>query len=127
MQVRNWYPFRDKQRDWPRAICPVCGQEQYDYDALEEGVCLRCARRRKEETVTLQEMAVEYRAQAEVLQTRIRSLEEARSQASTPAERAQLSSRIWDLQAIWRETRDLAVLLERYYERGYRRNARYTL
>ena len=127
MQVRTWYPFRDKQRDPPRTFCPVCGSEQYDYDRLEQGLCLTCARRRKEENLTLQEMSVEYRAQANVLQERIRSLEEARSQAKTQGERAQLSSRIWDLQVIWRETRDLAVLLERYYERGYRRNARYTL
>lgn len=38
-----------------------------------------------------------------------------------------MALRIQTLQTIWRETRDLAVLLEHYYERGYRRNARYTL
>ena len=38
-----------------------------------------------------------------------------------------LDSRIQQLRAMWREARDLAVLCEHYYERGYRRNARYTL
>ena len=42
-------------------------------------------------------------------------------------ERCRMAERIHMLTAMWRETRDLAVLTERYYERGYRRNARYTL
>ena len=44
-----------------------------------------------------------------------------------PAERANLEGRIWTLEVLWRETRDQAVLLERYYERGYHRNEKYTL
>ena len=39
----------------------------------------------------------------------------------------QLDDRIRMLTAMWREARDLAVLTDRYYERGYRRNVRYTL
>lgn len=31
------------------------------------------------------------------------------------------------LSTMLREARELAVLTERYYERGYRRNAKYTL
>ena len=42
-------------------------------------------------------------------------------------ERCRMAERIHMLTAMWREARDLAVLTERYYERGYRRNARYTL
>ena len=38
-----------------------------------------------------------------------------------------LEDRIRMLRMMWREARDLAVLTERYYERGYRRNAKYTL
>lgn len=35
---QSGFPFRDKQRDFPWAICPVCGQEQYQEDLpLEEG------------------------------------------------------------------------------------------
>lgn len=77
--------------------------------------------------MTLQEMSVEYRAQAQVLRGRIKELEAARQKTEDPVEREKLWVRIWALDALWRETRDQAVLLERYYERGYRRNARYTL
>ncbi len=75
----------------------------------------------------LWEMGAAYRDQARVLQRRIRDLEEARARAEESEERSRLTGRIELLRGIWRETRDLAVLLERYYERGYRRNERYTL
>ena len=38
-----------------------------------------------------------------------------------------LNERIHMLSTMLREARELAVLTERYYERGYRRNAKYTL
>ena len=124
-------PFRDKQRDFPWAICPVCGQEQYQEDLpLEEGRCLACrrrARKREEDAMTLREMSVEYRAQAQALRGRMQELEKAWKQTEDPAERANLEGRIWPLEVLWRETRDQAVLLERYYERGYHRNEKYTL
>ena len=60
---QSGFPFRDKQRDFPWAICPVCGQEQYQEDLpLEEGRCLACrrrARKREEDAMTLREMSVE--------------------------------------------------------------------
>ena len=77
--------------------------------------------------MTLQEMSVEYRAQAQVLQGRIEALKQTQDTLDHGAARDQMALRIQTLQAIWRETRDLAVLLEHYDERGYRRNARYTL
>lgn len=77
--------------------------------------------------MTLKEMGGEYRAQALVLQARIRELREACRQAETEGEKEKLRQRIWTLAIIWQETREQAVLLERYYERGYRRNGRYTL
>lgn len=77
--------------------------------------------------MTLQELAVEYRAQVAVIRARIRELEEAKAAAEDETERNQLENRIWILTAIWRDMRDQAVLMERYYERGYRRNARYTI
>lgn len=77
--------------------------------------------------MTLKEMGGEYRAQAQVLQARIRELREACRQAETEGEKEKLRQRIWTLAIIWQETREQAVLLERYYERGYRRNGRYTL
>lgn len=77
--------------------------------------------------MTLKEMGGEYRAQALVLQARIRELREACRQAKTEGEKEKLRQRIWALAIIWQETREQAVLLERYYERGYHRNGRYTL
>ncbi|MDD7289173.1 MAG: hypothetical protein ACI3VS_09325 [Evtepia sp.] len=77
--------------------------------------------------MTLKEMGGEYRAQALVLQARIRELREACRQAETEGEKEKLRQRIWALAIIWQETREQAALLERYYERGYRRNGRYTL
>ena len=77
--------------------------------------------------MTLQEMSVEYRAQAQVLRGRIKELEAARRAARDPVEQEKLQVRIWALDTLWREARDQAVLLERYYERGYRRNGKYTL
>ena len=38
-----------------------------------------------------------------------------------------MDARIRMLTAMWREARDLAVLCERYYDRGYRRNGKYTI
>ena len=77
--------------------------------------------------MTLREMSVEYRAQAQALRGRMQELEKAWKQTKDPAERANSEGRIWTLEVLWRETRDQAVLLERYYERGYHRNEKYTL
>ena len=77
--------------------------------------------------MTLQEMSVEYRAQARTIQGRIQTLKQDLSGEEETRARADLRRRIWDLSAIWRETRDQAVLLERYYERGYRHNGKYTI
>ena len=77
--------------------------------------------------MTLQEMGAAYRDQARVLQTRIRDLETARAREEEREERIKLTGRIDLLRGIWRETRDLSVLLERYYDRGYRRRGKYTL
>ncbi len=38
-----------------------------------------------------------------------------------------LAERIRMLSTMFREARELAVLTERYYERGYRRNVKYTI
>lgn len=76
--------------------------------------------------MTLIELSKEYRLSAEALKGRISQL-----RAGYPLvperERARMDERIRVLNTMWRETRDLAVLCERYYERGYRRNGRYTI
>lgn len=124
-------PFRDKQQDAPREECPGCGQEQYWYDPpAREGLCPACRRRvreREENAMTLQEMSKEYRAQAQVLRGRINELKAARAKSEQAWEKDALSGRIGILETLWREARDQAVLLEHYYDRGYRRNGHYTL
>ncbi|MDD6023692.1 MAG: hypothetical protein PUC06_05560 [Oscillospiraceae bacterium] len=76
--------------------------------------------------MTLLEMSGEYWAEAEALRVRIAELR--RETKSCPESRKfRLERRIAELTAIQRETRELAALLEHYYERGYCRNGKYTL
>ena len=77
--------------------------------------------------MTLAELSVEYRAHAHALDLRICQLEYLLEQADDPDRRCQLRDRIRMLSAMLREARELAVLTERYYDRGYRRNAKYTI
>lgn len=76
--------------------------------------------------MTLLELSVGYREQAAILKGRIIQL-----RGTYPAldqdERIRMDVRLQMLNAMWREARDLAVLCERYYDRGYRRNERYTI
>lgn len=75
----------------------------------------------------LKELAVAYRNSAERLAVRIAQLKQEREQVEDEAVRRTLQLRIETLTAMYRETRDVAVLCERYYERGYCRNAKYRL
>ena len=77
--------------------------------------------------MTLVELSVEYRTSAAALQARIGQLEQQGQQEADMGEQLLLADRIRIFRGILRETRELAVLCERYYERGYRRNAKYTL
>ena len=77
--------------------------------------------------MTLAELSLEYRAHAKALDLRICQLEYLLEQAGNADERCQLQDRIRMLSVMLREARDLAVLTERYYDRGYHRNAKYTL
>jgi len=77
--------------------------------------------------MTLLELSVEYRAHAAALRERITLLRGARGEEMSEGERLVLDQRIRMLETMWREARDLAVLTGRYYERGYRRNAKYTI
>lgn len=124
-------PLRDRQGDRPCFFCARCGQEQYDYDPPAwEGLCAPCRRRqerREEDAMTLQEMSAEYRANARTILNRIHQLQAARRLTESPAEREILTRRLEALGKLWREARDLASHMEHYYERGFRRDARYTL
>lgn len=84
-------------------------------------------RSKRRERMTLLELSPQYRTQALRLHGRIHSLKILRRQCSSPVERALLQTRIHALSELYREARDLAVLTERYYERGYKRNGKYTL
>ena len=77
--------------------------------------------------MTLSELSVEYRAHAWMLNQRIGQLQDELGRAETSLDRVLLDERIRMLSTMLREARELAVLTERYYERGYRRNAKYTL
>ena len=75
----------------------------------------------------LKELAVSYRNSAERLAVRIAQLKREREQTKDEGRRRALDVRIETLTAMYRETRDVAVVCERYYERGYCRNAKYRL
>ena len=77
--------------------------------------------------MTLQELSAEYRAHARTLAQRIRQLEEQLANTGDEAERSRLQTRIHMLSVMHREARELAVLTERYYDRGYRRSEKYTI
>ena len=72
--------------------------------------------------MTLLELSVEYRDHARALDFRIVQLRDA-----WEGERCMLAERIRVLSTMLREARELAVLCERYYDRGYRRNVKYTI
>lgn len=77
--------------------------------------------------MTLVELSLEYRAHAQALSERICQLEYLMGQTEDADCRCQLQDRVRMLSAMLREARELAVLTERYYDRGYRRNVKYTI
>ena len=77
--------------------------------------------------MTLKELSVEYRAHARALDLRICQLQTALEYIQHEDKRFLIQERIHMLSTMLREARELAVLTERYYDRGYRRNAKYTI
>ena len=77
--------------------------------------------------MTLMELSVEYRAHARALDFRICQLQAVLERTENEDQRVLLSERIHMLSTMLRDAWELPVLTERYYERGYRRNAKYTL
>ena len=77
--------------------------------------------------MTLLELSVEYRAHARALDFRICQLQAVLERTENEDQRLMLNERIHMLSTMLREARELAVLTERYYDRGYRRNAKYTI
>jgi len=75
--------------------------------------------------MTLVQLSVSYRQQADVLRHRIQLVEEL--PARTEAEQIVKQDRLRILEAMRRDVRDVAVICERYYEPGYRMNERYAI
>ena len=74
--------------------------------------------------MTLMELSVSYRQQADALRHRIQLVSELPART---AEERMMTERLRLLEAMRRDVRDVAVICERYYDRSYRRNERYTL
>ena len=77
--------------------------------------------------MTLSELSRSYEYSAELLRCRIHHLRKALRAAEDPEERFHLRRRISELTPILTQMNELADLTARYYERGYWRNANYTL
>ena len=77
--------------------------------------------------MTLYDLSMEYSASAAAIRTRIGALRQLCEQTEDEGARQLLEHRIRVLNAMWRETREIAVLTEHYYDRGYRRNGKYIL
>ncbi len=76
--------------------------------------------------MSLLHMAASYRQGGELIRLRIAALRDA-AKTADPVEKRQLELRIRDLAVLYRETREVALVLERYYDRRYHNNERYTL
>ncbi len=76
--------------------------------------------------MTLLELSKEYRQQEARLRTRILELRALRK-SCPPQECFRLDRRILELTQLRRETREIATLLEHYYERGYQKRGKYAL
>ena len=70
--------------------------------------------------MTMTEMAVSYRREADALRHRMRMVRE--KPARTKAERMAKEERLKMLKAMRRDARDVAVFCERYYDKTYHGN-----
>ena len=77
--------------------------------------------------MTLKEMSREYEASAQLLRQRLKELRQAVAQTEDAEELWHLKRRIAELTPMLTQMNELAELTARYYERGYYRNAKYTL
>lgn len=77
--------------------------------------------------MTLQEMSSQYADSAALIRARIKELRAEVRRQDDPDVVNNLNRRIADLTPLLRECRELSDLTERYYERSYHKNERYTL
>ncbi len=77
--------------------------------------------------MTLLEMSVFYADSAARIRLRIAELRALRRQSADAEAARSLDARIAELTPLLRESRELAVLTARYYDRSYHKHERYTL
>ncbi|MCF2664476.1 hypothetical protein JQM66_07855 [Oscillibacter valericigenes] len=77
--------------------------------------------------MTLLEMSAYYADSAALIRTRIAELRAAERAETDPDAARRLRLRIETLRPLLRETRELAVLTARYYDRSYHKHEKYTL
>ena len=85
------------------------------------------ALRKEADSMTLKEISREYLASATLLRDRLRQLRQQIAESTDPNEIWHLKRRIGELSPILTQMYELAELTDRYYERGYHRNEKYTL
>lgn len=74
--------------------------------------------------MNISELAMEYGEAAELLRGRIRQLEQEKELTGDEEQLLRLDRRLRPLRAMYRDTRDVARHLERYYARTERRNCK---
>lgn len=77
--------------------------------------------------MTLLQISQGYRQAAVPLRNRLRELRQELARAEDPEEIWHIKRRIAELTPLLTQVNELAELTERYYERGYYRNEKYTL
>lgn len=77
--------------------------------------------------MTLAEMSKDYEESARLLRQRLRLLRQMAAEADDPEELWHIQRRIAVLTPMLTQMNELSELTAHYYERGYYRNAKYTL
>lgn len=77
--------------------------------------------------MALEDLSKDYEAAAVLLRARLKLLRQMLATATDPEEIFHIKRRIAELTPMLTEMNELAELTARYYERGYYRNAKYTL
>ena len=77
--------------------------------------------------MTLAEISKDYEAAAVLLRQRLKQLRQELAKAEDPDQVWHLKRRIAELTPMLTQMNELEELTRRYYERGYYRNAKYTL
>lgn len=77
--------------------------------------------------MTMKELAAEYRTGAETIKERVQILRGELENEPCRTLQLRLRTRIDSLMSIYREMSEAALNLERYYDRGFRLNAKYRI